>query len=293
MKNLQTIFFGFALLFTCLLNAQNTYTVNGESLSLKTEVEGTLTLLWNTIDGEYRYFSKKNSDILELKNTKENGDYKNEFRQILAQQTSDASIATDNVNLTLPSLLKFFNSYNTAKNPSFIKAATPLKPVLRLGGFAGITNSNFSENPNNNIQLQVGTELELADRSNLKRHAMVLRLSNTFATSDYDYNAFQTSLNYRFKFVMQPKFDIYVNTKFAAYTSVNGERILDVAGAPEPVIDDLSGSSFDFPFAFGLGADFPLCNGYLTLLLDDIMGLNVESNGEFPTNLLLGYKFEL
>ena len=35
---------------------QETYTVNGETLQLKTEIDGKLDLLWNTFDGEYRYF---------------------------------------------------------------------------------------------------------------------------------------------------------------------------------------------------------------------------------------------
>ena len=42
------------VLFLCIANAsaQNTqtYTVDGVSYELKTEVEGPLTLLWNTID---------------------------------------------------------------------------------------------------------------------------------------------------------------------------------------------------------------------------------------------------
>lgn len=292
MKNQYTLLCGILLLFTCVITAQNTYTVNGESLSLKTEVEGTISLLWNTIDGEYRYFSKKDDAILELKNTKENGEYKNEFRKALGSQTSDTNIVTSYVNLTLPSLRKFFNTYNEARDPSFEAASSPLKPVLRLGGFAGITNSNFSENPTNSKQLQIGAELELADRSNLKRHAMVFRLVNTFESSDYSYGAYQASLNYRFKFVMQSKFDLYVNTKFVSYTSFNGERLV-LQENDETLLVDASGDSFNFPFTLGLGADIAIGDGYITVLIDDLVGLNVEGNGEFPTNLQLGYKFEL
>ncbi len=293
MKNITSLFCGILLLFTCMITAQNKYTVNGQSLELKTEVEGTLSLLWNTIDGEYRYFSKKEDSILELTNTKENGKYKNEFRQTLASQTSDLPQDTSDVNFTLPSLRNFFNSYNTVKDPSFTAAASPLKPALRLGGFAGVTNSHFTDNPTNATQLQLGAELELIDRANLKRHAMVIRLANTFESSDYDYNAFQASLNYRFKFVMQPKFDVYANVKFVSYTTFNSEFVLDQAAAPEQTVVPTSGNSFDFPVTLGLGADYALGNGYLTILLDDLAGLNVDGNGEFPINLQLGYKFEL
>lgn len=293
MKNITSLFCGMLLLFTCIITAQNNYTVNGESLALKTEVEGTLTLLWNTIDGEYRYFSKKADEIVELTNTKENGEYQNEFRQTLASQTSDIPQDVSDVNFTLPGLRKFFNTYNAAKDPSFKAAATPLKPALRLGGFAGVTNSTFTDNPTNATQLQLGAELELVDRAKFKRHAMVLRLANTFESSDYNYSAFQASLNYRFKFVMQPKFDIYANAKFVSYTTFSGEFVLDEAAAPEPVVVATSGYNFAFPVTFGLGADYAVGNGYITLFFDDLVGLNVDSNGEFPTNVQLGYKFEL
>jgi hypothetical protein len=274
------------------MTAQNSYTVNDENLSLKTEVAGTLTLLWNTIDDEYRYFSKKDSAIVELTNTKENGSYQNEFRQTLASQTSDASIDTSDLNFTLPSLRTFFNEYNTAADPSFTATAAPLKPALRLGAFTGITNSHFTNNPTNATQLQIGAELELIDRAKLKRHAMVLRLANTFESSDYNYSAFQASLNYRFKFVMQPKFDVYVNSKFVSYTSFNGEFVNEEA-VPEPVVTPTSGNSFAVPVTLGLGADIALGNGFITVNLDDLVGLNATNNGEFPTNVQLGYKFEL
>ncbi|MCB0388348.1 MAG: hypothetical protein KDD23_06600, partial [Winogradskyella sp.] len=53
------------------LKAQETYTVNGETLELKTEVEGNLDLLWNIIDGQYRYFVRtEDGSIKELVNTK-------------------------------------------------------------------------------------------------------------------------------------------------------------------------------------------------------------------------------
>jgi hypothetical protein len=293
MKNIHSLFCGIILLFAGAMTAQNNYTVNDENLSLKTEVAGTLTLLWNTINGEYRYFSKKDSAIVALTNTNENGSYQNEFRQTLASQTSDAAIETSQLKFTLPSLRKFFNKYNAAADPSFTATAAPLKPALRLGAFAGITNSHFTDNPTNATQLQVGAELELIDRAKLKRHAMLLRLANTFESSDYNYSAFQASLNYRFKFVMQPKFDVYVNSKFLSYTSFNGEFIFEEAGAPEPVVVPTSGNSFAVPVTLGLGADIALGNGFITVNFDDLVGLNATNNGEFPTNLQLGYKFEL
>ncbi len=36
--------------------SQNTYTINDQQLELKTEIDGKLDLLWNTFNGQYRYF---------------------------------------------------------------------------------------------------------------------------------------------------------------------------------------------------------------------------------------------
>ncbi len=120
MKSFLPIFVLFLTFSAGTLQAQQQYTVNSETYTLKTEVEGALTLLWNTIDGEYRYFSKKGNDIVELKNTKQNGDYQEEYKETLRQQTSDAAVSTEKVNLTLPSLRAFFVEYNKKKSANIV-----------------------------------------------------------------------------------------------------------------------------------------------------------------------------
>jgi len=51
--------------------SQNTYTINDQQLELKTEIDGKLDLLWNTFNGQYRYFVRtEDGQIQELKNTK-------------------------------------------------------------------------------------------------------------------------------------------------------------------------------------------------------------------------------
>ena len=50
--------------------AQEIYTIDGENLSLYTAVEGDVTLLWNTIDNQYRYFVVKDGETYELTNTR-------------------------------------------------------------------------------------------------------------------------------------------------------------------------------------------------------------------------------
>lgn len=41
--------------------AQKNYTINNETLLLYQEAEGAVTLLWNIVKDEYRYFIKKDT----------------------------------------------------------------------------------------------------------------------------------------------------------------------------------------------------------------------------------------
>tara|TARA_B100001146_G_C16098692_1_gene398389 strand:- start:70 stop:954 length:885 start_codon:yes stop_codon:yes gene_type:complete len=294
MKSLFPILALFLILSVGTLQAQQQYTVDGQTYTLNPEVEGTLTLLWNTIDGEYRYFSKKGSDIEELKNTKQNGDYQEEYKKVLEQQTSDAVVSTEKVNLTLPSLRSFFVEYNKLKDPNFSNVEESIDLQFRLGAFVGITNSVYTLNPTNELQPIAGVDLELIDNVKLRRHSIVFRFKQTFESSEYKYSASQLSLNYRFKFIKTPKFDAFINCKFASLTFSQREiEYVIESNPPVLVTDNKSGSDFNAPVTFGLGADYKVGNGYITFNYNDIVGLNVESNDEFPVDFTLGYKFNL
>ncbi len=294
MKSLLPIFVFCFFLFATTLQAQQQYTVEGQTYNLNTEVEGTLTLLWNTVNGEYRYFSKKGNDIAELKNTKQKGDYQEEYKEILKQQTSDAVVSTEKVKLTLPSLHVFFVAYNKKKDPNFSEEEKSIDLDFRLGVFGGVSNSVYTQNPTNALQAVAGIDFELIDAVKLKRHAMVLRFKQTFESSDYKYSASQLSLNYRFKFVKTPKFDAFVNCKFVALTFSKRElSYFSETNPPVLIVENSSGSDFNAPVTFGIGADYKVGNGYITFNYNDIVGLNVESNDEFPIDFTLGYKFNL
>lgn len=290
MKSLLFVF-GFFLLTTSIY-AQQQYTIDGKIYNLKTEVDGPLTLLWNTIDGEYRYFSKKESEILELKNTKQQGRYQEEFKEILQKQTTDVNISTEKVILTLPSLHRFFVEYNKLRNPSYSEVEKNINLQFRLGAFVGVTNSVYTDNIENTLQAVGGLELEMVDAIKLKRHAMVLGFKQTFESSDYKYSASQLSLNYRLKFIKTPKLDVFVNAKFATLTFFKKETIIIPFGGVA-IIKNESGSDFNAPLTFGIGADYKVGNGYITFNYHDIVGLNVDSNKEFPIDFSLGYKFNL
>ena len=56
---------------------------------------------------------------------------------------------------------------------------------------------------------------------------------------------------------------------------------------------ELSGGNIQAPILLGLGADIKLGNGFLTFGYNDLIGLTIDDNGEFPVDFTLGYKFNL
>ena len=279
------------LLYTTLVSGQESYVVDGQEYTLKSDVKGDLELLWNTIDNQYRYFLKKDAAITELKNTRSEGRFQEEYKDVLKSYTQDVSISTDNVNLTLPSLHDFVVNYNKMKNTNFSDNRRDVSLKLLLGVFAGVTNSVFTENVSNDSQLIAGLELELTDPSKLKRHAAVVEFKQTFEGSKHKYSASQFSLNYRFKFVKTPVLDMYANVKFAS-VSIYSKEIF-VTRPSGVVVEKESGSYLSSPIALGIGVDYKIGEGYVTFGYRDFVGLNVDSNNHFPMEFTLGYKLML
>ncbi|RMA66400.1 hypothetical protein [Ulvibacter antarcticus] len=293
MKNLLSCTILALMLCVTTLQAQQEYTVDGKSYELYTEIEGPLTLLWNTVEGEYRYFSKKGNNIVELKNTKVDGRYQEEFKEALRLQTDDAKVSVANVNLTKPGLSAFVIKYNKAKDANYSHETKSIKLNTRLGVFAGASNSAYTTNDNNAITPVAGVDFEIVDNVRLKRHAMVFRFKQTFKNPDNNSAFTQFSLNYRFKIVKTQKFDLFINTKFLAYTYSKKEIPVQDPDTNIITIVDNSGGSFNTPAAFGIGADYAIGNGYITFSYNDIVAIGVDNNGEFPVDLTLGYKFNL
>ncbi len=293
MKTLLSFTFLFLLLCAPFASAQKQYTVDGKQYTLKTEVEGTLTLLWNTINDEYRYFSKKGNEIIELKNTRVDGKYQEEFIQTLQLQTSDITIDVTKINFTLASLRNFFNDYNKRKDPNYTYENKVIQIRTRLGIFAGISNNIYTENPDNTILPVAGVDFEIIEESHLKRHSLVIQFKQTFENSDYKFSSSQVSLNYRFKFVNTKALDVFINTDFAAYTHVSRDVLVTDPITNTTSVINISGGNFKSPVTFGLGADYALGNGFITFSYNDIVGLGIDNNGEFPVDFTLGYKLNL
>lgn len=295
MKRLLLII-GLYMASCTLLLAQQQYTVEGNTYTLKTEVDGTATLLWNTIDGEFRYFLKKNGNIIELKNSRTASGYSEEYKDVLREQTADSPGDIDKVKFTLSGLKNYLDAYNLRVDPDYSSGDEDIRLQLRLGPFAGISNAIYTKNPNDAILLIAGADLELVDEVKLRRHSVVLRFRQTFENDEFVYSASQFSLNYRFKFIKTPKLDVYVNGKFVAYTysTSDFEVVLDSTVMPPiTTIETASGGDLSAPATFGLGADFALGKGFLFVTYNDIVGIGVDSNGNFPIDFSVGYKFRL
>jgi len=293
MKNLLSYTLIAFLLFAGQSYAQNTYSVNGKELSLKTEVEGSITLLWNIIDGEYRYFLKKENTITELANTKIDKNYQEEYKQVLQSNTSDEDISENKVKLTKESLADYFEDYNKRKDPNFVVTENNIKLKTRLGAFAGITNAIYSDNVTNQTLPTMGLEFEIVENHKLKRHSLVFQFKQTFESSEYKYSASQFSLSYRFKFVKREKLDVFINTKIAAYTFESIPRLVEDEDTGEDNLVISTEDNFSALMSFGIGADYKLGNGYLTFIYGDIVSIVEENNGEFPIDFTIGYKFNL
>ncbi|MDX1463030.1 MAG: hypothetical protein R3359_08235 [Marinirhabdus sp.] len=292
MKRVLLLASFFIAIYTTGLS-QESYQVEGETYTLKTDVDGTLTLLWNSIDGDYRYFVKKGNRIVELKNTKTDGRYQEEYKATLEELTADNPASASDINLTLPELRKYVRAYNKRVDPSFSDEDPNIQLGLRLGAFAGVSNSIFTQNPDNNLLPVFGVDLELVDEVKLKRHSVVLRFKQTLGNDDYDFSSSQFSLNYRLKFIKSQKIDVFLNTKFVSYTYSTRNDFPVVQADGSVVLESSSGGDLTAHGIFGLGADYQLGNGFLFFTYNDIVGLGIDSNGEFPVDFTVGYKFNL
>ena len=282
-----------SLCFASLSIAQQSYTINNETLELNTEVDGTLDLLWNSFDGQFRYFVKDaNNKITELKNTKgTDNKYQNEYQATLTDLTGMNASKTK---FTLFSLKQFINKYNVSQDETYVSTEQKVKFKTRLGVFGGLTNNPFTSNPENESAVFFGTELELVQDKSQPKHAGFVNFRYTSKTDNFDYKAAQLALGYRFRFVNTNGFNIYAQTKFATLTKVDASFVIENPENPGTfVTNEVSNTEFDAPLIFGLGADFKVGNGYITFIYDSLFAAFIENGDHFSTDFALGYKFNL
>ncbi|TYA53067.1 hypothetical protein [Formosa maritima] len=279
------------------LKAQETYTINGETLQLKTEVEGNLDLLWNTFDGQFRYFVKtEDGSIQELVNTKnpDTKKYQEQYKTTLNNLTKEYNLNAEKVNLTLASLKDYINTYNstTDLNYSYEPRA---KLKSRLGVFGGITNQPFVNNPENTSVPFFGAEFEVYGDTRFKRHAGYFSLKTALESNDFQYASTELGLGYRFRFINKSNFSIYGNLTFVTYTFFNETISFEDPLNPGTYItEDESGSNLEAPFIFGLGSDIKVTkNGFITIAYNNLFAIFIENQGNFPIDFAVGFKFNL
>ena len=96
-------------------------------------------------------------------------------------------------------------------------------------------------------------------------------------------------LGYRYRIINQPSFSIYGQVKLATvnFTSVTfiDENAMEV---------DLNDTSFDAPFIFGIGSDIKVGDqSFITIIYGELFALLLDNQGNFSTDIAIGYKFNL
>lgn len=270
------------------------FIVEGDTLALNKEVEGTLSLYWNEEWNRYRYFVQKREHFVELKNEQVEGEEKKKFQLQLEKLTADANISTRDVKLLLYSLKHFTNLYNSTVEENYVYNASSSNIKHRIGFFTGLSNNIYTKNPENIIAPVVGLEYELYDPNLAPRHAAFLQLRQSFERDEFTYSSTQLTINYRFKFIYKPDFDVYLDTELVNfYYSQEDIYVTNDQGEIDSVKKE-SGFDLMAPLSFGVGAGFRITeSGIITVGYNDIVSIFLDSNGSFPVDFTVGYKFSL
>ncbi|WP_405575264.1 hypothetical protein [Winogradskyella sp. Asnod2-B02-A] len=268
--------------------SQENYTINGESFNLKMEAEGTLDLLWTSDSGTYRYFVKTENDVItELKNTKDNKTYQEEYKTLLSNLTN--GMATDKLKFTLYDLKAFINTYNISADSNYTSVVKTRKLGLRLGVFGGLTNNPFVDNPENTNVMLIGGELEFFEANTLPRHSGFLQGRHTFDGDDFNYSTNEIALGYRYRIINKTAFSLYGQVKLATLNITSST--IDLEDGNQKSLND---TSFDVPFIFGIGADIKIGKqGYITLAYGELFAVFLDNQGNFSTDISIGYKMNL
>lgn len=284
------------IIFFMLLSArslgQEVFIIEGDTLELKREVRGTLSLFYSEEDPDFRYFVQKGNRMLELKNEKAEGVPR--YKIQLEELTADVKMQVMDVKFELYSLKHFTNLYNAQVQADYDYNASTDNVRMRLGLFTGISNNKYSPNPENIISPVIGLEFEFYDPNLAPRHSAFLHLRQSFKRDVFRFTSTQLSINYRFKVLRLPKLDFHIDTELANLMySISETEVTNDSGEITEIRED-RGFSFTAPLSFGIGSDIRITeNGYITLGYNDIVSIVLDGNGEFPLDFTIGYKYNL
>ena len=198
-------------------------------------------------------------------------------------------MATDKLKLTLYSLRNYLDAYNASVDASYTSTTTESNVKFRLGFSGGLTNNPFVGNPDNIKTPIIGAELEIYEANVLPRHSGFLQARHTFENDDFKYSTTELSLGYRFRFINKESFSIYGQVKLATLNFSNvtflNQDNLEV---------NSNETAFDIPFIFGIGSDIKVGNNsYITIIYGELFALLLDNQGNFSTDIAIGYKFNL
>lgn len=294
MKEVKILITTLLLLAMNPILAQETFIIEGDTLQLQREVKGPLSLYWSLEQQTYRYFVQKNDRMVELRNTVVEGEDRKHYRQQLEQLTADTGMYAGDVSFVLYSLKHFVNRYNAKVQEDYTYNAASSNIKYRVGLFSGLSNNIYTENPENILAPVLGVELEFFDPNLAPRHSAFLHLRQSFKRDEYRYSSTQLSLNYRFKIFNFSQFDVHVDTELANF--LYSEDVIHLKDETGNVVEikDESGFSFTAPFSFGIGSDIKITDQhFITISYNDIVSIVLDSNGSFPIDITIGYKYNL
>ncbi len=135
----------------------------------------------------------------------------------------------------------------------------------------------------------IGAELEIYEANVLPRHSGFMQARHTFDADDFNYSTNELSMGYRYRFINKSSFSIYGQVKLATL-NITGFTFEDENG--NSVSDN--DTSFDIPFIFGVGSDIKVGNNsYITIIYGELFALLLDNQGNFSTDIAIGYKFNL
>lgn len=293
---MKSCLLAFLLVFSLKIFAQQTLTVNGETLILNYEVAGHLDLLVYNDGNNKRYFVQDRlGSIAELINSKDlDGSYFNEYKDVLKDFTKDSNMSTKGVGFSEYSLKKFVKAYNAEGSKKFAYTDQKVNAQARIGVFGGVTNHPLVPNPENIITPYFDVELEVSEKKDRPRQSGFLSIEHTLKNDNFQYTSTIMALGYRFRFINAPTFNIYANLQFATYTISKYTYDYEDPDTEQIITITEKNNAFRVPFIFGIGTDIRVSDSsYISIIYNEIVSAFVSNNGNFPINVSLGYKFNI
>ena len=276
------------------LAAQETFIIENDTLQLRREVKGPLTLYWTLEGTKYRYFVQKGNKMIELYSTVVGGNEQEEYKEQLAALTTDAKIRTEQVKFLLYSLKYFVNRYNTLVKEDYEANAATDNIKQRIGLFVGLSNNVYTENPDNVLVPTLGLEYEFYDPNIAPRHSAFIQLRQSFKRHEYRYSSTQLSVNYRFRALYFSGFDLHIDAELATFLYAQDRIFLRNDSGEITTVREENGFSFTAPFSFGIGSDIKVTeNSFISVSYNDFFSIVLDGNEYFPIDFSVGYKYNL